>query len=85
MYLFEQEHAPAANMTRAEPQCRCGSFHLVCSNGQTIANYFKLVQSDPKYFKGHCIATAKRKRPRFSSFQIMLEGKKMYMKAICRL
>ena len=68
MYLFEQEHAPAANMTRAEPQCRRGSFHLVCSNGQTIANYFKLVQSDPKYFKGHCIAaTAKREKAEISA------------------
>ena len=59
-----RSHAPPY-MTRAGR----GSFHLVCSNGQTIANYFKLVQSDPKYFKGHCIAaTAKREKAEISAF-----------------
>ena len=64
MYFFELARATLHDTGRAGR----GSFHLVCSNGQTIANYFKLVQSDPKYFKGHCIAaTAKREKAEISA------------------
>ena len=82
-YFFELARATLHDTGRAGR----GSFHLVCSNGQTIANYFKLVQSDPKYFKGHCIAAASEGQA-LGSFQITLEGTHSqynYINAVHRL
>ena len=73
-WLVWAAHAPA-NMTRGEPQCRprlLSSCLFKRRRPDCVANYFKLVQSDPKYFKGHCIAAASEGQA-LGSFQITLD------------
>ena len=77
-------------MTRGEPQCRprlLSSCLFKRRRPDCVANYFKLVQSDPKYFKGHCIAAASEGQA-LGSFQITLEGTHSqynYINAVHRL